>query len=107
MVRPAPPCPPGADCGGGGDVVKDFNRIDKDGDGMLSYNELAFDAADSNKDGKLSFDEYYDARASGNLSNTSGFGNIPISTGNMSSTAALDQQPVETPAPYGECTTCQ
>jgi len=41
---------------------------------MLNYNEVAFDAADANKDGQLSLGEYYDARASGNLINTAGFG---------------------------------
>ena len=72
VARPAPPCPPGADCGG--NVIDDFNRIDKDGDGMLNYNEVAFDAADTNKDSQLSLGEYHNARATGNLSNTSGFG---------------------------------
>jgi len=74
VARPAPPCPPGADCGPGGNVMNDFNRIDKDGDGMLNYNEVAFDAADANKDGQLSLGEYYNARATGNLSNTAGPG---------------------------------
>jgi len=71
VARPAPPCPPGADCG---DVLSDFNRIDKDGDGMLNYNEIAFDAADANKDSQLSLGEYMDARAAGNLNNTAGLG---------------------------------
>jgi len=74
VARPAPPCPPGADCGG--NVMDDFNRIDKDGDGMLNYNEVAFDVADINKDGLLSQGEYYNARATGNLGNTAGFGNV-------------------------------
>jgi len=73
VARPAPPCPPGADCGG--NIADDFNRIDKDGDGMLNYNEVAFDVADTNKDGMLSQEEYYNARAAGNLSNTAAFGN--------------------------------
>merc|ERR1719320_1342896 len=73
MARPAPPCPSGADCGSG-DVTADFNRIDKDGDEQLNYNEVAFDVADTNKDSQLSFDEYVQARASGNLANTAGFG---------------------------------
>merc|ERR1712060_172304 len=78
VAKPAPPCPPGADCGG--DILSDFNRIDKDGDGMLNYNEVAFDAADANKDSQLSLGEYMDARASGNLSNTAGFGyQLPLS----------------------------
>jgi len=68
VARPAPPCPPGADCGG--NVIDDFNRIDKDGDGMLNYNEVAFDAGDANKDGQLSLGEYYNARVTGNLGNT-------------------------------------
>ena len=71
IANPAPPCPPGADCSG--DVIGDFNRIDKDGDGMLNYNEVAFDAADANKDSQLSLGEYYNARATGNLNNTAGF----------------------------------
>jgi len=75
VARPAPPCPPGADCG----ITEDFNRIDKDGDGTLNYNEIAFDAADANKDGLLSPEEYYDARYSGNLGNTAGNGNTDLS----------------------------
>merc|ERR1719219_718632 len=80
MAKPAPPCPPGAECGGVDDgtedksVHSDFNRIDKDNDGRLNYNEVAFDAADANKDAQLSHQEYYDARAAGNLINTAGVG---------------------------------
>jgi len=73
VARPAPSCPPAADCGGG-NVAADFNRIDKDGDGQLNYNEVAFDIADANKDSQLSFGEYASARAGGNLGNTAGFG---------------------------------
>jgi len=72
VAKPASPCPPGADCGSG--VLTDFARIDKDGDGLLNYNEVAFDAADVNKDSQLSLGEYADARAAGNLNNTAGFG---------------------------------
>jgi len=75
VARPAPPCPsdenteePSVVVDQG--VVNDFIRIDKDGDGQLNYNEVAFDAADVNKDEQLSFDEYYHARATGNLGNT-------------------------------------
>jgi len=76
VARPAPPCPPGGDASAvGSNVASDFQRIDKDGDGMLNYNEVAFDIADTNKDQQLSPTEYYNARASGNLGNTSGFGN--------------------------------
>jgi len=40
---------------------------------MLNYNEVAFDAADTNKDGQLTLGEYYySARAAGNLNNTAG-----------------------------------
>ena len=77
VARPAPSCPPGADCGGS--ISDDFRRIDKDGDGMLNYNEVAFDIADQNKDGLLSHGECYTARATGNLSNTAGYGNITYS----------------------------
>merc|ERR1712212_686624 len=80
VARPAPPCPPGADCGSS--IVDDFNRIDKDGDGMLNYNEVAFDAADVNKDSQLSLGEYYNARATGQLSNTAGFATAPTTASN-------------------------
>merc|ERR1719177_89086 len=73
VARPAPSCPldeePSTVDHG---VVDDFHRIDKDGDGQLNYNEVAFDIADLNKDGQLSLREYYDARTAGNLSNTAG-----------------------------------
>jgi len=77
VPRPAPPCPPDETddeepAGINQGVVNDFNRIDKDGDGHLSYNEIAFDIADANKDGNLSFGEYHDARMAGNLRNTEG-----------------------------------
>ena len=71
IAKPAPPCPPGADCGR--DVLSDFNRIDKDRDGMLNYNEVAFDTADADKDSQLSLGEYIGTRASGNLSSTAEF----------------------------------
>merc|ERR1719403_707393 len=71
VAKPAPPVP--ADIGfGSGDVSADFNRIDKDGDGMLNYNEVAYDAADANKDSQLSFGECAAARGSGNLGNPAG-----------------------------------
>lgn len=41
-----------------GNVVQDFQRIDRNNDGMLSYNEMAFDIADANKDGALDINEY-------------------------------------------------
>jgi len=41
-----------------GALRADFNRIDKNGDGKLSYQEMRFDAADANKDGYLNINEY-------------------------------------------------
>jgi len=74
VAKPAPPCPPGAECGVGA-IAGDSNRIDTDADGGLSYSKVAFDA-DANKDSSLSFGEYYNARTAGNLGNTSGNGQL-------------------------------
>jgi len=68
IAKPAPPCLPD----NGVNVTDDFIRIDKDGDGMLNYNEVAIDIADKNKDGVLPQEEYLNARAAGNLGNTAG-----------------------------------
>merc|ERR1719357_716624 len=76
IPKSAPAQAYGADLAG--DMYSDFNRIDRDGDGMLNYNEVTFDAADANKDGQLSLGEYYNARATGSLNNTAG----PISYSN-------------------------
>jgi len=43
-------------------VLSDFQRIDKDHDKLLTFLEIAFDSADSNKDGRLSVTEYSVAR---------------------------------------------
>jgi len=44
--------------------IADFNRIDRhDIEGLLTYNEVVFDMADSDKDGFLSLKEYSKARA--------------------------------------------
>jgi len=40
------------------EVVRDFQRIDQDGDESLIFTEIAFDAADTDKDGELSRREY-------------------------------------------------
>jgi len=49
----------------------DFDRIDKDGNGVLNYEEIIFDIADVNKDGNLSPDEFWAARADGLFTDTS------------------------------------
>jgi len=45
------------------DMVTDFNRIDKNGNLLLSIDEIAFDIADSNKDSELSLEEFARARS--------------------------------------------
>jgi len=45
------------------DLISDFDAIDKNGDGSLNYDEIAFAIADTNKDNKLSLEEYESARA--------------------------------------------
>merc|ERR1739838_234140 len=45
------------------DLIKDFDIIDKNGDGSLNYDEIAFAISDTNKDNKLSLKEYEAARA--------------------------------------------
>jgi len=42
-----------------GGVVIDFNRIDKDGDQKLHFEEIIFDTADTDKDGEISLQEYH------------------------------------------------
>jgi len=44
------------------DISTDFDRVDRNGDGVLDLDEIEFDIADSNKDGGLSYDEYHVAR---------------------------------------------
>jgi len=68
VARPAPPCPPGADCGG--DVVGDSSGIPMDGDAMLNYNEVSYDTVDKNKNDELPSAGHYHARGTGQLSNT-------------------------------------
>jgi len=43
--------------------ITDFHIIDRNGDGFLNYDEIAYAISDTNKDGKLSFEEYDAARA--------------------------------------------
>jgi len=52
------------------DVHADFDRIDKNGDGLLNYDEMEFDIADTNRDGSLSVEEYYAARSENTIVET-------------------------------------
>jgi len=45
------------------DFKTDFKRIDKDNNALLTFNEILFDAIDSDKDGLLSTEEYSQARS--------------------------------------------
>jgi len=40
------------------EVISDFSRIDRSGDGKLSYGEVLFDNVDANRDGVLDINEY-------------------------------------------------
>jgi len=51
-------------------VLVDFHRIDRDNDGLLNFDDLAFAMADTNQDGKLSLVEYSRARADGRFTET-------------------------------------
>jgi len=53
-------------------AISDFNRIDKSGDAMLSYNEIVFGNADGNKDGVLNINEYKEGYGN---QNTNMYGN--------------------------------
>jgi len=52
-------------------LVSDFNAIDKNGDGFLNYDEIAFAIADIKKNGILSPEEYGAARTDGIFVDTS------------------------------------
>jgi len=60
VAKPAPPCPPDTDCGGNaaGDV--------QGGEYKMSE-EVAFNAADTNKDSQISFEEFSAAQSSAKL----------------------------------------
>jgi len=45
------------------DIRTDFSRIDKDGNRLLTIDEIAFDIADTNKDSQLSLEEFARARS--------------------------------------------
>jgi len=53
------------------DITKDFDIIDKNVDGFLNYDEVAFAIADTTKDGRLSYEEYEAALAVGIFPDTS------------------------------------
>jgi len=53
------------------DITKDFDIIDKNVDGFLNYDEVAFAIADTTKDGRLSYEEYEAALAVGIFTDTS------------------------------------
>jgi len=61
VPKPAPPCPPGIDCGG--TATEDI----KDGDYKIS-DEATFNSVDPNKDNQISFQEYSAARSTANPS---------------------------------------
>lgn len=52
------------------DATTDFNRIDKDGDRLLNFDEVVFDIADTNKNGRISLEEYSLAREDNSLMET-------------------------------------
>jgi hypothetical protein len=65
IPRPAPPCPPEIDCGG--DVPDDKK------DGHHNMNDRStFNAVDKNKDGVISYNEFQSGRASGQISTAPG-----------------------------------
>jgi len=45
------------------DLVTDFSRIDKDGNMLITLDEISFDTADTNKDGELSLEEFARVRS--------------------------------------------
>jgi len=80
VAKPAPPCPPGADCGK--DVPADIN-VDKDAAGMTNFEEIPYEAAFSNKDAVPAQNEY--ANETANLSNTAGYGALTSFVPNQNS----------------------
>jgi len=52
------------------DVNADFDRIDKNGDKMLIYDEIEFDIIDTSRDGSLSLNEYFAAREGNKIVDT-------------------------------------
>jgi len=52
-----------------GNVMTDFNRIDRDGDQYLTFNEVLFDIVDTDKNGMISSEEYSQARIDNTLPN--------------------------------------
>lgn len=52
-------------------LISYFHRSDKDEDGCLNFEEIAFDTADTDKDGELTSSEYISAITDGTLEDTS------------------------------------
>jgi len=52
------------------DVDIDFNRVDSDGNMMLSFHEILFDTIDADKDGVISLEEYTQAHMDHSLGET-------------------------------------
>jgi len=97
LPKPAPPCPPGADCAGVEQT--DFNRIDSNGNGMLNSNGVSFDTVGNSHDGQLSFGEYSGGHAAGYLGDTGGYGQtvdqatdaMGVALGNLAYPSGYDQ----------------
>jgi len=103
---------------GAGAVTSDFNSIDNGWNGHLSYNEVAFDIADSNKNGQLQFGEYKNAQSLVNLTNAASFGgtngntnSYGNATGNYGESANIEYNsrgvayPANNSSPF--CTSCE
>jgi len=70
VARPAPPCPPGADCGG--NAMADFDH--NGGNSMMKYSEVPSYVQDTEQNGLPAQNEYQSTRATENLSNTASYG---------------------------------
>jgi len=73
VPRPAPPCPPGADCGNLA-VMGGSNRADMGGDGQVSYNEAATGIVLGNQGNQLYSGQYPDSGATAQFGKSSAIG---------------------------------